>query len=509
MIKRYILSMIPLSFLSTTLLLVGSAINYSLRSSRLVLLNLINGIIICASSASMANPTTNGFADIVEPLMPTVVNVYTVQYPKQNNIPRSSNPFGNMQDPFAKFFEGFDIPFPFDETYTNPKAMSLGSGVIISSEGYIVTNHHVIANADEVNVKLSDNTELSAKVIGSDQRTDLALLKVESKQPLPFAKFGDSVKARVGDCVIAIGNPFGLGGTVTTGIVSSKGRDISTDAMGIVDDFIQTDAAINSGNSGGPMFNIAGEVIGINTAIFSPSGSNIGIGFAIPSTTASKVIEQLKEHGKISRGMLSIKIQDITPEIADAIDVPESQGVLVMEVDKGGTGDKAGIKPGDVIVKVGNSEVKNSRKLQIAIAETPVNTSVPITVMRDGKKKELKCNITEIGKSRKVIKDSGVKSSSAPGSSFESHGVVFGNITDDWLGYAGMPSSGVIVEQVKQVATWKGLMRGDLILSVNQMPVDSVDDVEKIVKKASENKKKHVILFVKRSNQNFVLALPL
>ena len=469
-------------------------------------------IIVCVSSNSFANAIINGFADIVDPLMPTVVNVYTVHYPKQTNIVGGTqgqrNPFGNMQDPFAKFFEGFDLPFAFDEMYTNPKAMSLGSGVIISPEGYIVTNHHVIANADEVNVKLSDNTELPAKIIGSDQRTDLALLKVNSKTPLPFAKFGDSAKARVGDYVIAIGNPFGLGGTVTTGIVSSKGRDISTDAMGIVDDFIQTDAAINSGNSGGPMFNIAGEVIGINTAIFSPSGSNIGIGFAIPSSTASKVIEQLKSHGKISRGMLGVKIQDITPEIADAIDTPESQGVLVIEVDKDGAGDKAGIKPRDVILKVGDVEVKNARKLQIAIAETPVNTNVSITVMRDGKTKELKCNITERTKDRKSSKESNTQSSAAPGASFESHGVVFGNLTDDWLGQSGA-SSGVVVEQVKHAASWKGLMRGDLILSVNQMAVDSVDDVEKIIKKAIENKKKHVILFVKRSNVSFVLALPL
>lgn len=467
-------------------------------------------IIISISSIAFANPSINGFADIVEPLMPAVVNVYTVQYPKQTNIPGGRrNPFENMQDPFSKFFEGFDLPFAFDEMYTNPKATSLGSGVIISSEGYVVTNHHVIANADEVNIKLSDNTELPAKIIGSDQRTDLALLKVESKKTLPFVKFGDSSKARVGDWVIAIGNPFGLGGTVTAGIVSSKGRDISTDMMGIVDDFIQTDAAINSGNSGGPMFNIAGEVIGINTAIFSPSGSNIGIGFAIPSSTASKVIEQLKAHGKISRGMLSIKIQDLTPEIADAIDAPESQGVLVMEVDKGGAGDKAGLKSGDVIIKVGDMEVKNSRKLQIAIAEIPVNTNVSITVLRDGKKKELKCHIAEVVSEHKVKKEKNPQSSSAPGSSYETHGVVFGNITGDWLGHGGMPSSGVVVEQVKQTASWKGLIRGDLILSVNQMAVDSVDDVEKIIKKASENKKKHVILFVRRSSNNFVLALPL
>lgn len=459
--------------------------------------------------AAFSSPTIEGFADIVEPLMPTVVNVYTVQYPKQHNK-SMRNHFGNMPDHFSKFFEDFDLPFALDEMYTNPKAMSLGSGVIISEEGYIVTNHHVIANADEVNVKLSDNTEIPAKIIGSDQRTDLALLKIDSKKTLQFAKFGDSSKARVGDWIIAIGNPFGLGGTVTTGIVSSKGRDIATDAMGIVDDFIQTDAAINSGNSGGPMFNMAGEVIGINTAIYSPSGSNIGIGFAIPASTASKVIEQLKKHGKISRGMLGIKIQDITQEIADAIDVPESQGVLVMDVEKNAAGDKAGLKAGDIIVKVGDSEVKNSRKLQIAIAEIPVNSEIIITVIRDGKKKELKCHIAEPNKSLKTAtKDSKEKTKDDIGDSFETHGVVLENMQENWLGYSSLPSSGVVVKQVKKDASWHGLMRGDLIMSVNQMPVDSVDDVQRILQKASENKKKHVVFFVKRSSVSFVLALPI
>lgn len=466
----------------------------------------------------------DGFADIVEPLMSAVVNVYTVQYPTNNKKQKRLNPFGNLQDhaqdsgkdqgqdSFSKFFEDFDFPLGLDEIYTDPEAMSLGSGIIISPEGYIVTNHHVIENEYEVKVKLSDNTELSAKIIGSDQRTDIALLKIESKKPLSYVKFGDSSKARVGDWVIAIGNPFGFGGTVTAGIISSKGRDIPTDTMGIVDDFIQTDAAINSGNSGGPMFNMKGEVIGINTAIFSPSGGNIGIGLAIPSATASKVVEQLKKHGKVSRGMLNIKVQEMTPEIADAMDMKGFEGVLVMETGKGGTGEKAGLKTGDIIVKIGNLDIKNARKLRIAVAATPINTETVITIIRDGKKQELTCRITETDRDRKILASSHQEQETTTKieTSLETHGVIFRNINENWLGTSSMPSAGTIVEQVKPNSSWKGLIRGDLILSINQMPVDSVDDILKIIKMASANNKKHIILFVKRYNTaSFVLTLPL
>ncbi len=452
------------------------------------------------------SPSLAGFADVVEPLMPAVVNIYTVQYRNNTNAQKLPSPFEGMPfDPFSKFFEQFDMQLGADDLYSDPKATALGSGFIIDPAGYIVTNHHVISGADEINVKLNDNTELSAKLIGSDPKTDLALLKVDSKKQLPCVKFGDSSKARVGDLVIAIGNPFGLGGTVTTGIVSSKGRDINADASGIVDDFIQTDAAINSGNSGGPMFNIEGEVIGVNTAILSPSGTNTGIGFAIPSSTAETVVAQLKEYGKVSRGLLNIKIQEVTPQMAEAMNFETEEGVLVVEVDPKGAGGKAGLKSGDIIVSIDDVKVKNSRKLRIMVAETPINTKIKIGILRHGVKKELECKITESESSSSTKPGKQTTEKPYSGKSFETHGVVFreGNDSDE----DGAPI--VMVENVKPHAEWRGIMRGDILLSVNQSPVADIRSFEELYNKAVKDGKKHIVLFVKRQSHKLFLALPI
>jgi serine protease Do len=454
--------------------------------------------------SSLKNGYISSFADIIEPLMPTVVNVYTTCYPKKSGH-NKMNSFANLPEPWSKFFDSLDVPF--NDLNINPKSNFLGSGVIISSDGYILTNHHVIKDADEVSIKLSNNTEYPAKVIGFDQGTDLALLKIESKILLVYAKFGDSNKSRIGDIVIAIGNPFGLGGTVTTGIISSKGRDLNSNGS-LVDDFIQTDAAINSGNSGGPMFNINGEVIGINTAIISPSGTNAGIGFAIPSNTASKVIDQLKKHGKITRGLLKIKIQDLTQDISEAMDLKVSSGVLVSEVEKDGPADKAGMKIGDVIVKINNIEIKNVRKLQIAISEMPINKELFVTVIRNGKTMALKCKMIDAN-AKIVDKDRGNKIKQSVGS-FEYNGVIFKNITEDWsYGDLKQFSAGVYVDQVSSSSMWKYLTKGDVILSVNQIAIDSVDDIAPIIKKATNLKKKHIVMLIKRGSSNIVLAVPL
>jgi serine protease Do len=450
-----------------------------------------------------SSPYLESFADIVEPLMPSVVNIYTVRYRK--NIP----PQNMSSENFQKFFEQFGFPFEFEELYQDRKASAIGSGFIIDPAGYIVTNHHLIEDSEEINVKLNDNTELSAKLIGSDPRTDLALLKVEAKHPLPYVKFGDSSKARVGDFVIAIGNPFGLGGTVTTGIISTKSRDINASSTGIVDNFIQTDAAINVGNSGGPMFNLKGEVIGVNTAIFAPTGNNIGIGFSIPSSTVQHVIEQLKKHGKVSRGLLGIKIQELTSPMAEAMNLHTQEGVLVAEVDPKGSGHKAGLKSGDIIVKIGDVKVANSRKLQILIADAPVNSTIKITILRHGVKKELECKIFEDNSSISTVKTPPQKhETTSVKNTFTAHGIMFkdgvGEEVED-----GEKLRGVFVGNVNPKADWKGLVNGDMVLSINQNSVSSVKELEEIYNKAVKDGKKHIVLFVKRYSNKLFLALPL
>ena len=298
---------------------------------------------------------SNGFADIVDDLLPTAVNISTTQE------------FGNN-----------------------------GTGFIISSDGHIATNNHVIEDATEINVTLSDGSKYKAKVVGADKKSDLAVIKINTGKNLAFAKFGDSNKARIGDWIIIIGNPYGLGGSVSVGIVSARGRSINGETD---HDFIQTDAAINKGNSGGPMFNIKGEVIGISTALFSPSGGNVGIGFASPSSVAAPIIKQLKEQGEIVRGWIGISIQDISDEMAQTLAIPKSKGALVTDVTPEGPADKAGIVASDVIIKIGTQEIVEMKTLPQIISQMPLGKSVPITILRNGKAKILSVKVAKMPKS--------------------------------------------------------------------------------------------------------------
>lgn len=374
------------------------------------------------------------FAGIIEPLMPAVVNIYTIKYskkkqPKINPLPELI-PFEEFKD----FLKQFNMPFTFD-LYPHLQAMSLGSGFIIEENGLIVTNYHVIAGSDEIHVKLSDGTELPAVIIGRDPQTDLALIKIHSTTKLPFVSFGNSNQARVGDVVIAIGNSLGFGGTVTTGIISSKGRDLGSGMDELVDDFIQTDAAINTGNSGGPLFNIEGKVVGINTSIPAVSGgTNVGIGFAIPSNKAQNIVDQLKKNGKISRGKLDIVIQENTKELSEALDIDKDYGVLVVDVKISGSGGKAGLKRGDLIIGFNGKNVVNSRKLQLFVAETKIGEEVRLTIIRNGKTFDLKAQISEVTDHEEGLEED--ENNSLPKNINNKHlleksGIVFTNITED------------------------------------------------------------------------------
>src|SRR4051794_8934271 len=325
----------------------------------------------------------DGIADIAERVIDAVVNISTSQSLDAKAAPTPQLPPGS---PFEEFF---------DEFFKNRrdgdrggrggaprKVNSLGSGFIIDASGIVITNNHVISEADEVTVILNDGTRLKAEIVGRDTKIDLAVLKVKSDKPLKAVKFGDSEKLRLGEWVIAIGNPFSLGGTVTAGIVSARNRDIQS---GPYDNYIQTDASINRGNSGGPLFNLNGEVIGINTAIISPSGGSIGIGFAVPSKNAVAVVDQLREYGETRRGWLGVRIQQITDDIAESLNLKPVRGALVAGIDDKGPAKPAGIEPGDVIVKFDGKDIKEMKDLPRIVADTPVGKEVPVTIVRKGK----------------------------------------------------------------------------------------------------------------------------
>jgi serine protease Do len=325
-------------------------------------------------------------ADLAEGLLDAVVNISTSQSVKGNGAgPQPVVPDGS---PFQEFFDDF-----FDgqgKQDGNRKVNSLGSGFVIDASGYVVTNNHVIEGADDIEVIFPNGNKLKAKLVGTDTKTDLSVLKVEPKTPLKFVKFGDSKRMRIGDWVMAIGNPFGLGGSVTVGIISARGRNINA---GPYDNFIQTDAAINKGNSGGPLFNMLGEVIGINTAIISPSGGSIGIGFAVPTELAQNIVQQLIEFGETRRGWLGVRIQPVTDDISESLGLDSARGALVSGVIKGGPVDNGVIKAGDVILTFDGKPVKEMRDLPLAVAESPVGKEVDVIVLRDGKEQTVKVTL--------------------------------------------------------------------------------------------------------------------
>jgi serine protease Do len=449
----------------------------------------------------------DGISDVAEQVIDAVVNISTKQTVDLNAGAMPQLPPGS---PFEEFFEEFfknrrgpggtpGTPgAPNGNSPTPRRVNSLGSGFIIDASGLVVTNNHVIADADEVSVILNDGTTLKAELIGTDKKSDLALLKVKSDKPLKAVKFGDSDKLRLGEWVIAIGNPFSLGGTVTAGIVSARNRDINS---GPYDNYIQTDASINRGNSGGPLFNLNGEVIGVNTAIISPSGGSIGIGFAVPSKTAVAVIDQLRDFKEVRRGWLGVRIQQVTDEIADSLNIKPTRGALIAGIDDKGPAKPAGIEAGDVVVKFDGKDIKEMRDLPKVVADTPVGKDVEVVIIRKGKEetKTVKLGRLDDGEKQAALtpkKDTPEDKSAVK----KALGLDLTNLTVE------LRKKYKIKDQVKGVlitgvdagspASEKRLQPGMVIAEVQQQPVANAVDLQKRVDQLKKDGKKAVVLLV-------------
>lgn len=471
-------------------------------------------LILSSQSFARAVPS-EGFADLAESLLPAVVNISTTQT-IDPNFQRGPFPFPDLPDghPFEEFNDFFKR---FDERFEgrrspDQKAQSLGSGFVIDPDGYIVTNSHVVASAEEITVSFDDKEQFEAEVIGVDSKTDLALIKIESSRELPFVSFGDSDDARIGDWAVVIGNPFGLGGTVTAGIISARARDINA---GPFDDFIQTDAAINRGNSGGPLFNLDGEVIGINTAIFSPNGGgSVGIGFAIPSALAEPVIRQLKETGTVVRGWLGVRIQHITDEIAEGLGMDKAHGALVAEVTEGSPAEKGGVQVGDVILRFDGKPIEEMKRLPRVVADTDIDKKVKVLVLRDGKKetlnitvKRLKEDGEETPRAKKISDKDTPKEDTSKQLGMSLIGLDKGARTRFKMDQA---PDGVLVLKVfpGTAAAERGLRRGDIILEANRTRVTDVIALENAIKAAKKQDRESILLLVQRENESLFMALP-
>ncbi len=447
----------------------------------------------------------NSFADLAEQNRPIVVNIYSTQTIKARNLPYEYF-FNNEQIPemFKHFFDMPQGQNQNQQAMPTEKRTSLGSGVIASSDGYILTNNHVVENADEINVRLYDAEEYRAKIIGRDPKTDLALIKINPKHELKAVTFGDSDKTRVGDWVIAIGNPFGFEQTVTAGIVSGKGRAIGD---GPYQNFIQTDASINPGNSGGPLFDMAGQLVGINTAIYSRSGGNIGLGFAIPSNMAKSVFTQLKATGKVVRGMIGVMIQPVTQDLARQFKLDRAIGALVGQVTPGGPAEKAGIKAGDIITSFQGQAINQGSMLPAMVAETPVGTKAQVGIWRDGREQMVTVTIGELPEEHGNL---GGGQASGGKNTGDDLGFTVQALTPELGQSLGLAEkSGLLVMDVRpgSIAAEAGLAKGDLIVEAGtgqqREPVRTVKELETIL---TQHKDQNILLLVRSHKQSrFVL----
>jgi serine protease Do len=436
------------------------------------------------------------FANVVDAVRPAVVSVRVKSMQADASADSQDTPFDFPQNsPMERFFRQFRGPNGAMPHQAHP-SMALGSGFFISDDGYVVTNNHVIDKGQAVTVITDDGTEYTAKVVGKDEKTDLALLKVDNGgKPFTYVKFSEG-NVRVGDWVVAVGNPFGLGGTVTAGIVSARGREIGS---GPYDDFLQIDAAVNRGNSGGPTFNLQGEVIGVNTAIFSPSGGSVGIAFDIPASTAERIITDLKEHGSVTRGWLGVQIQAITPDIAASIKLKDVHGALVAEPQANGPALKAGLQSGDAIVAVNGQPVKDPRDLAMRIAGFAPGTDVSVTYWRDGGVHDVTVKLGKLPNDQQASNEDSGKQQAQP-SSLDDFGLALAPSDD---------KNGVVITEVDPngQGAERGLQPGDVIISVGEAKVTAPADVEKRVADAKASGQKAILLRVKSGDQTRYVAL--
>ena len=452
---------------------------------------------VAAEVDAVGAPAPLGFADIVARVKPAVVGVRVrVEEATSSDEAQQKNPFP-PDSPFDRFFRQFGIPIP--DSPAPKSGTALGSGFFISGDGYVVTNNHLVANGKSFRVTIDSGKTYEAKVIGTDPQTDLALIKVSTSMDFPYVRLAAEVP-RIGDWVLVVGNPFGLGGTVTAGIVSARGRDIGA---GPYDDFIQIDAPVNLGNSGGPTFNVKGEVIGVNTAIFSPSGGSVGVAFDIPAETVKLVVGQLRDKGHVTRGWIGVQIQPITPTIAEAIGLKNSQGALVAQLEPNSPAAEGGIETGDVITSVNGEALTDSRDLARRIAAITPGTSTKLGIFRYGKEKTITVTLGELPRTSRETKAEEQKA--------RSEASVLGLTLAPASAVSGAGDRGVVITEISPAspAAESGLQTGDIILEVGRRAVNTPADVRKMVEEAHKQSKRAVLLRVTRGDTVTFVAIPI
>ena len=461
---------------------------------------LVVGLMLGQALSAQTRP--DSFAGLAEQISPAVVNITTSTVVERGT---GNTPMVPEGSPFEEFFERFRDQMPEGERNRQRRSSALGSGFVISEDGYVVTNNHVIDGADEIEVEFFNGDSLAAEVVGTDPKTDIALLKVTPENPLPFVSFGDSDTAAVGDWVLAMGNPLGQGFSLSAGIVSARNRALS----GTYDDYIQTDAAINRGNSGGPLFNMDGDVVGVNTAILSPTGGSIGIGFSMASNVVTRVVDQLQEYGETRRGWLGVRIQDVTDDMAEAMGLDSAAGALVTDVPDGPAAE-AGMKAGDVILSFDGTEVEDTRELVTQVGNTSVGKTVQVVVSREGETETL-----EVTLGRREVAEGSIPASQPDTPSEPEKGSMMGitlqPLDDELRGQLelGADATGLVVTDVDELseAYEKGLRAGDVITEAGQQKVASIADLDTRISAAREAGRKSLLLLVRRAGEPRFVAL--